>query len=267
MLSARPTKNPRIRKPSDRFTKLPHGQIRETLSWEFFSDNLPILVTKKLLFTLKNGTFLALHSLMPKRAKLINPRYNSFRLSQKNEPFCVQVICDRKNKTHLFLHYGDLTLPGGFISLLHEIGHLKTATLDQLDELEELKDFLEDDSIPIANQKLFKAKEGKIFIQWRPIGPLCQLPFDDWFYFHSLRSALERRAWAWALKIVRKCRRKGINLEPTFKTATDFRKYIHQQPDIALGGYEYDFQKQQLSCQVTGLYSKIPIKKLPVKSA
>lgn len=96
----------------------------------------------------------------------------------------------------------DFWKPGGFLCLLHEVGH----------------SVLDNENLVIQSEirdRIFEA-------QWREVG------FEDGDFSIGMDILrIERRAWAYAISAVRSLREKGIDLEPELPSIKDMLPVIH----------------------------------------
>jgi hypothetical protein len=94
--------------------------------------------------------------------------------------------------------------PGAFLGLFHEIGHLRRREEEGREELP-------------------RRRERELRLRAEGLTPLVGKDREDFL----LVLQEERDAWAFALRLLRELRRRGIDLEPELQTKEDILTFVH----------------------------------------
>lgn len=252
--------------------KYPNIVIRENLILENFTsenDNtLEVVYTKDL--TLQNPVgngCLRIKELIPPRTYLLSVDYNILESEKEKinsqdssiSLFYYTYASDKKTgKLTSYIIYSDLSKPGGVLSLLHEIGHSQLREKGK--EVDDARMDLEISIDEAVEKKRTKARKGErlIYVEDKK-GKKIIVPVDEEEYlnYHMLNAEHERESWAFALKILRKMRREGFDLEPTLKNTKQLNHFIHHPKCLTLGSYEEDFISEQVGLdKIIGVYSR-----------
>ena len=163
--------------------------------------------------------------------------------------------------------YDDLSKIGNRLSLLHEISHSHRTGIK-----EEKLSGLQDDLLMAYDQTRSEvedgsrdesSKNGEILYKPASSDPNEQVflpvPREDFLAFHEAAEGEENRAWDFALKVLEKYRKKGLDLEAELPTQDELDFFIHSEYSFGLGDYEAELEKRQggpESKKIRGLYSK-----------
>jgi hypothetical protein len=148
-------------------------------------------------------------------------------------------LMDEEGKLKGYLiHYGFLQKPGNFLSLFHEIGHIKTAR--------KIRSALERASFKVSQryrkaEKKTLASDEILFLPEEEKGLPRPLKKNEVEKYIKLRAQEERNAWAWALKFLHRLRQEGFDLEPELTSVNDLIKIV----DEHLKSYEEDYILRQ----------------------
>jgi len=240
--------------------EIPLGIVEETVYAVDYNKTTKVFVTESLIIKTKEGKEVNLAKFLNKDTILTRVAYNKefYQNEEKRiDPYGLYPVRDENDRIILrIISYGSLQEDGSRLSLLHEIGHShepKELTNNVFraqsrieDDIEEAK--LEERIFPTDKEILVKLPKSR---PW-PVS------LRHFLKFHQLRAREERNAWAYALKVFKNLKNKGINLEPNLPTTKDLEKYIHGE--IALGSYEIDLLREQqgekTKAKVYGLYTK-----------
>jgi len=245
--------------------KIPAGRLIEKIIWHNFRGMEPFMVingkeinrgyiTKELVIETQSGKRFNLSEVTKKlKSKIYFMRakyngwpdkedyiFNNFALVKKPD-FTV----DEKELYKEFgrvIIYGDLSIPGNVLALLHEIGHCyKNKDKKFQRKYEKALEKLEQAYALAEEKNLTEAKKGEIL--YLPEGKTIKrpVPLDLYINFLKLELEDERGAWAFALETLDHYRKNGIDLEPELKTVEEINNFLESL--INLGGYEQEFKR------------------------
>jgi hypothetical protein len=163
-----------------------------------------------IVFRDKNGIAFDFASLLPEGMKLVTPIYFKNFPEEKKQGDFTEFGWMVDDKRGLVL-MGEFKTPKHLLALLHEIGHLRNNSSEDMN----LRDILRDQS--------FRGYYG-----------ISQAEKD----FARVVSKTERDAWSWALQTIRKIQNEiGFDYSDFFPKFHDFKRFIA----YFLGNYRNDF--------------------------
>lgn len=270
--------------PREIITECPGGIIVETIEPVLLSEGdgkkVEFLCTTKIEFVSINNKRIKVDLVdfikNKRKVFLINFRYNLNRLGVSREEYkkdlkegkAFQEQSDyiEGKGWQTFILYDDLSLMGNKISLLHEISHSHRAGTK-----EEKLSGLQEDLLMAYDQAKAEVKEGyrdttpdddEVLYKPNSNDPEDQdflpVPREDFLAYHQAAAKEEKRAWDFALKILKEYRQKGLDLEAELPTQAELDFFIHSEHTYGLGDYEADLEKRQGGPEVDkirGLYS------------
>lgn len=272
------------KKPQEIITEFPGGKIKEGISPEKLAPGFKPIVTKELIFETKSGKPLSFYNEVPRRVYLIRGLYNAGKLEREAEReeiesrFEYNPYYDKKQERwEGIIEYGDLTKPGNTLSFLHEIGHSKSIYLPKRRKIEENIDKLETKLLlydakrkgkydpQVAQMEREREKkylpkkdevETKVWSTEEEKMVSVIISKKDFIKYVKLKANDERYAWNVALRVLRKYKKEGIDLEPKL-SQEDIERTVHGLDN--LGGYERDYieslEDEKLRKELKGTFS------------
>lgn len=268
--------------PKEIITECKNGTIVETVEpVTIFEEGgkFEVLGSTKIEFVSKDGKVRINFNdlLKSNKVHLINTRYNLERLgidkekyekeSKEGKFFYQQSSHSEEHGWQTFILYSDLSNMGNKISLLHEISHSHRTKFKE-EKLAILQNELlmtYDQTRADIDDDLRTAKKKRGEILYRPLSydskeqDFLPVPKEDFLAFHEANAEEENRAWNYALEVLKKYRRRGLDLEPELPTEGELDFFIHSEHMYGLGDYEADLEERQGgpdSEKIRGLYSE-----------
>lgn len=217
------------------------------------------LLTSEIIFRDKNGKEIKFADLLPEGWKLL-----SYKKQRKDEERKGKLRIGKEskfmtNEEAKTITYGDLGKAGALLALLHEIGHARLATKG-----EGHKSFARVIDLYTSNYDNRALTEEDIRNRGEnPDNCVCITVYDaygkgtggydndePWFSMLVPKEIIqkygkvwandERGAWAYALRQVRRFRKEGLGLEPSFKKLIELQSEIYS----CLTSYEETFLRE-----------------------